>query len=119
MKKFLSLLTKDSYIYLYFIKTKSNLLIYSSMLLLGIDIGTSSIKASVVDGETGQLVTSAQYPDTENTISSPLPDWAEQDPEMWWNCAVNAIQRCNNSGKYNPKDIQAIGMHIKCTVWLW
>lgn len=80
------------------------------MLLLGIDIGTSSIKASVVDGETGQLVTSAQYPDTENTISSPLPDWAEQDPEMWWNCAVNAIQRCNNSGKYNPKDIQAIGI---------
>lgn len=80
------------------------------MLLLGIDIGTSSIKASVVDGETGQLVASAQYPDTENTISSPFSDWAEQDPEMWWNCAVNAIQRCNDSGKYNPKDIQAIGI---------
>jgi len=80
------------------------------MLLLGIDIGTSSIKASVVDGDTGQLVTSAQYPDTENTISSPFSDWAEQDPEMWWNCAVNAIQRCNDSGKYNPKDIQAIGI---------
>lgn len=80
------------------------------MLLLGIDIGTSSIKVSVVDGASGLLVTSAQYPDTENTISSPQADWAEQDPEMWWDCTVNAIQRCNSSGKYNPKDIQAIGI---------
>ena len=37
------------------------------MLLLGLDLGTSSIKASVVDGSTGKLVASAQFPDTENT----------------------------------------------------
>jgi xylulokinase len=80
------------------------------MLLLGLDLGTSSIKASVVDGSTGELVASAQYPDTENTISSPQNGWAEQDPEMWWNCVQQAIQRCNSSGKYNPKDIQAVGI---------
>lgn len=80
------------------------------MLLLGIDLGTSSIKASVVDGSTGKLIASAQYPDTENTISSPKEGWAEQDPEMWWDCVQQAIQRCNSSGKYNPKDIQAIGI---------
>ena len=80
------------------------------MLLLGLDLGTSSIKASVVDGSTGKLVASAQFPDTENTISSPQTGWAEQDPEMWWNCIEQAILRCNSTGKYNPKDIQAIGI---------
>ena len=80
------------------------------MLLLGLDLGTSSIKASVVDGSTGKLVASAQFPDTENTISSPQTGWAEQDPEMWWNCIQQAILRCNSTGKYNPKDIQAIGI---------
>ncbi|MEA5457465.1 FGGY family carbohydrate kinase [Arcicella sp. LKC2W] len=80
------------------------------MLLLGLDLGTSSIKASVVDGSTGKLVSSAQYPEVENTISSPKEGWAEQDPEMWWDCVKNAIQRCNATGKYNPKDIKAIGI---------
>ena len=80
------------------------------MLLLGLDLGTSSIKASVVDGETGNLIASAQYPDTENSISSPQIGWAEQDPEMWWNCIKQAILRCNASEKYNPKDIKAIGI---------
>ena len=80
------------------------------MLLLGLDLGTSSIKASVVDGATGQLVASAQYPETENTIDSPEAGWAEQDPEMWWNCVQQAILRCNDSGNYNPKDIRAIGI---------
>ena len=80
------------------------------MLLLGLDLGTSSIKASVVDGSTGKLIASAQFPDTENTISSPQHGWAEQDPEMWWNCIQRAILRCNATGKYNPKDIQALGI---------
>ena len=80
------------------------------MLLLGLDLGTSSIKASVVDGASGNLIASAQYPDTENAISSPRTGWAEQDPEMWWNCIQQAILRCNASQKYNPKDIQAIGI---------
>ena len=80
------------------------------MLLLGLDLGTSSIKASVVDGASGKLIASAQYPDIENSISSPQTGWAEQNPEMWWNCIQQAILRCNASEKYNPKDIQAIGI---------
>ncbi len=80
------------------------------MLLLGLDLGTSSIKASVVDGSTGKLVASAQYPDIENTISSPQIGWAEQDPEMWWHCIQKAVLRCNATKKYNPKDIEAIGI---------
>jgi xylulokinase len=80
------------------------------MLLLGIDIGTSSIKASVVDADTQTFIASAQYPDIEASISSPHAGWAEQDPEMWWNNTIEAIKRVNASGKFDPKEIGAIGI---------
>nr|MCU0324596.1 FGGY family carbohydrate kinase [Spirosomataceae bacterium] len=80
------------------------------MLLLGLDIGTSSIKASVVDADTQTVIASAQYPDTEAPISSPQAGWAEQDPEMWWNNSIEAIKRVNASGKFDPKAIGAIGI---------
>ncbi|MBS1527017.1 MAG: carbohydrate kinase [Bacteroidetes bacterium] len=80
------------------------------MLLLGIDIGTSSIKVSVVDVATQRVVASAQYPDEENPILAPRPGWAEQSPEMWWAQVQQAILLCNNSGGYDPADIAAIGI---------
>ncbi|MES1221683.1 MAG: FGGY family carbohydrate kinase, partial [Bacteroidota bacterium] len=81
------------------------------MLLLGIDIGTSSIKVSVTDAQTGLGIASGQFPeDTESGIISVQPGWAEQSPEMWWDHVKNAIRKANASGKYNPKDIGAIGI---------
>jgi xylulokinase len=80
------------------------------MLLLGIDIGTSSVKVSVVDAATQKTVASAQYPDTESPITALQPGWAEQSPDMWWQQAQQAIGMCNSSGKYNPHDIAAIGI---------
>lgn len=80
------------------------------MLLLGLDIGTSSIKASVVDADTQTVIASAQYPDIEAPISSPQAGWAEQDPEMWWKNSVEAIKRVIASGKFDPKAIGAIGI---------
>lgn len=80
------------------------------MLLLGIDVGTSSIKVSVVDGASQKTIAAAQYPDTENEIISLQPGWAEQDPEQWWSDVQHAIKKVNHSGKYNPKDIGAIGI---------
>ena len=80
------------------------------MLLLGIDVGTSSIKVSVVDGATQQTIVSAQYPDTERDIISLKPGWAEQSPERWWEDVKLAIKKVNNSGKYNKNDIGAIGI---------
>lgn len=80
------------------------------MLLLGLDIGTSSIKASVVDAQTQQVIASAQYPDTEASISSPQTGWAEQDPESWWESVKYAIKRVNASGAFDPQDIAAIGI---------
>ncbi|HBB92885.1 MAG TPA: carbohydrate kinase [Bacteroidales bacterium] len=59
--------------------------------LLGIDAGSSSIKASLVDQATGLITASAQSPSTELQISAPQPGWAEQDPELWWEHVLKAL----------------------------
>jgi len=80
------------------------------MLLLGIDIGTSSVKISVLDAQTQKCVASTHYPETEAAILSPEPGWAEQSPNMWWEYTQQAISKLNATKKYNPKDIGAIGI---------
>jgi xylulokinase len=80
------------------------------MLLLGIDLGTSSIKVSVIDATTNNKIISCQYPETEAEILSLQIGWAEQDPEMWWENTRLAIKKANASGLYNPLDIKAIGI---------
>jgi len=80
------------------------------MLLLGIDVGTSSIKVSIVDAQSQKTITSAQYPETESVITTLQPGWAEQSPDMWWEHVQRAIKICNQSGMYDPQDIAAIGI---------
>jgi xylulokinase len=80
------------------------------MLLLGIDLGTSSVKVSVADASTQKAIASAQYPETEAPIIASEPGWAEQDPEQWWLHVKQAIQKAHSSGNYNPADIGAIGI---------
>ena len=80
------------------------------MLLLGIDIGTSSIKVSIVDAQTQNCVATAQYPDTETGITSHQKGWAEQSPDMWWENVQQAILKANATKKFNPADIKAIGI---------
>jgi xylulokinase len=80
------------------------------MLLLGIDLGSSSVKASVIDGESGKCLATAFYPHDEMQIIALQPGWAEQDPETWWSNLKTAIADCTNKlGKKN-KDIGAIGI---------
>lgn len=55
-----------------------------SMYLLGYDVGSSSVKASLVEAESGRVAASAFYPKHENEIISLKAGWAEQDPESWW-----------------------------------
>lgn len=80
------------------------------MLLLGIDIGTSSVKVSVLDAQTGKCVGSAHYPETEAEILAPHPGWAEQSPETWWEHTQQAIHKSHAHGRYNPANIGAIGI---------
>lgn len=80
------------------------------MLLLGIDIGTSSVKVSIVDAATQQIIASAQYPDEESPIKALHPGWAEQSPLMWWEQAQKALELCHAKKVYDPQDIAAIGI---------
>jgi xylulokinase len=80
------------------------------MLLLGIDVGTSSVKVSVIDAQSGNIIAHKQYPDSESEIISPKYGWAEQSADMWWEHVQKAILLCNQQQKYNPQDIGAIGI---------
>ena len=55
--------------------------------LLGFDVGSSSVKASLVDVETGEIVASKFYPEREAPIKAVKAGWAEQEPQMWWDNA--------------------------------
>jgi xylulokinase len=80
------------------------------MLLLGIDLGTSSIKVSVVDAATQNCLASAFYPETEAEITSRQTGWAEQSPETWWEHTKKALAKLHASKKYDPSAIAAIGI---------
>ena len=80
------------------------------MLLLGIDIGTSSIKVAIIDAQSQQTITTVQYPETETPIVALQPGWAEQSPDMWWWHVQSAILAAHAQQSYNPADIKAIGI---------
>jgi xylulokinase len=80
------------------------------MLLLGLDIGTSSIKVAIVDAQTQQTIATAQYPDTETPIKSLQKGWAEQSPKDWWEHAKLAILKAHATQLYQPSEIGAIGI---------
>ncbi|HUQ96023.1 MAG TPA: FGGY family carbohydrate kinase, partial [Chitinophagaceae bacterium] len=75
-----------------------------------IDIGTSSIKVSIVDAQTGRCVAAAQHPETEAPIMALKPGWAEQDPESWWLSVKQAFKKAAASGLFAPAEIKAIGI---------
>lgn len=80
------------------------------MLLLGVDLGTSSVKVSVVDAVTQSTVASTHYPETEAEIMSVRPGWAEQSPDQWWENVKQAILKCHSTENYDPLAIGAIGI---------
>jgi len=80
------------------------------MLLLGIDLGSSSVKASVVDGESGNCLATAFYPKDEMKIIAHKSGWAEQEPDIWWVNLKSAIEDCNYQLGPKKKEIGAIGI---------
>ena len=80
------------------------------MLLVGIDLGTSSIKVSVVEADSQSILATASYPETEADIISVQPGWAEQSPDLWWDHVQQAILKCHASKAYDPTAIGAIGI---------
>lgn len=80
------------------------------MQFLGIDIGSSSIKASVIDGETGVCLVSASQPKVDLQINSPLPGWAEQNPETWWGNIKEVLRLIHKSADFDKAKIGGIGI---------
>ncbi len=78
------------------------------MYLLGYDIGSSSVKGSIVDSQSGKTVAFASYPSHEAIIISKKPGWAEQDPSMWWGNLKIVTERLLT--KVDARDIAAIGI---------
>lgn len=80
------------------------------MYLLGFDIGSSSVKASLVNADSGKCVASAFYPKSEAPITALQPGWAEQDPQMWWENLKLATAAVMNESSASADEIAAIGI---------
>ena len=78
--------------------------------LLGFDVGSSSVKASLVDAETGQMAATAFFPEKEAPIKAVKAGWAEQDPEMWWMNAKLSLKKIMADTGATGEDIKAIGI---------
>lgn len=78
--------------------------------LLGYDIGSSSIKASLLDLDTGRCVAAAASPQTEMAMAVPRPGWAEQGPERWWQEVVQATHQLRAAYGFDAALVAAIGI---------
>ncbi|MFO7869638.1 MAG: FGGY family carbohydrate kinase [Bacteroidales bacterium] len=79
-------------------------------MFLGFDIGSSSVKVSLVQGETGECLATAFRPQNEMHIQAPQVGWAEQDPEMWWQYAQESLTEVLKTARVDVTQIKAIGI---------
>lgn len=80
------------------------------MQLLGYDLGSSSIKACLLDVSTGKVISSASSPEAELDIHSPRKGWAQQDPEVWWKHIKRATAKIMEADQADPGKIAGIGI---------
>ncbi len=80
------------------------------MYLIGYDIGSSSIKAALVDIQTGKSVDVVQQPSLEMEINAPQPGWAEQDPGLWWDYVCQATQQLLEKNQISSDQIKSVGI---------
>jgi len=80
------------------------------VLLLGYDVGSSSVKATLMDAESGKVLASAASPDKELEIIAKQIGWAEQHPQTWWEHVVKATQKIKSQIQFDAGDVAAIGI---------
>ena len=78
--------------------------------LLGFDVGSSSVKASLVNADTGKCAATAFFPEHEAPIMAVKTGWAEQDPEMWWENAKLSLKKIMADAGAKAEEIKAIGI---------
>ncbi len=74
--------------------------------LIGIDIGTSSVKSIICNSQNYQVISSYSI---EHNLFSPFPGWAEESPEEWWQNTIKTLICCIQKSGVDPKSIAAIG----------
>jgi len=79
-------------------------------LLLGYDVGSSSIKATLMDAETGRVLAAVVMPERELEITAKKHGWAEQQPQTWWDNVVAATQKIKTLTNFAADDIKSIGI---------
>ncbi len=80
------------------------------MYLLGVDVGSSSVKASLVQIDNGKTMSSAFFPKSEAKISAPKTGWAEQDPQSWWDYLKQSVNAVLTEANAKPDQVKAIGI---------
>ena len=78
--------------------------------LLGFDVGSSSVKASLVDADSGVCAATAFFPETEAPIMAVKAGWAEQDPQMWWENAKLSLKKIMADASATADEVKAIGI---------
>jgi xylulokinase len=88
------------------------------MFLLGFDIGSSSVKVSLVNGENGNCVASSFHPKEEMKITAHQAGWAEQEPGLWWKNLKLALSRCTKRIKSESgRASNPLVFHTRCMDW--
>ncbi|MFK7982959.1 MAG: xylulokinase [Saprospiraceae bacterium] len=80
------------------------------MYFIGYDVGSSSLKAALLDAKTGKTIGSAQFPDQEMPMQAQQAGWAEQDPAMWWEACKKATARLLKKVPIDTNKIKGIGI---------
>ena len=80
------------------------------MYSIGYDVGSSSVKCSIIEIESWKVSAQGFYPSEEMEIGSKHAGWAEQDPELWWSYAKILTQRLLKEQKIDPSAVVSIGI---------
>ena len=79
-------------------------------MFLGIDLGSSSVKVSLVNGDNGMVLAKSFAPSSEAPIMAVRNGWAEQNPDDWWSYLKEALHNVMTSANIHPDDVKAIGI---------
>ncbi|NYJ26644.1 xylulokinase [Muricauda sp. ARW1Y1] len=83
---------------------------HGNMYWIGFDIGSSSIKAALINADNGSPIDMVQYPEKEMSIASAQSGWAEQDPQRWWQNLCKTTQNLISKSNINKSEIKGIGI---------
>lgn len=80
------------------------------MYYIGFDLGSSSVKAALIETSTGKTVGVASYPDQEMEIMAKQIGWAEQDPMLWWKNCCRATKKLLSQTGISSNNIKGVGI---------